>query len=155
MKGGTMTKEGHPMLIAVSLTPDDNDTLRVDCPDLPEVHSFGDTKEEALEYASDAILVALQGRIRDRMEIPAFRRPRKGERFVELGSRVAGKLAVYRAMRSRGWRKADLARAMKVPPSDVDRLLNLRFRTSHEALDEALAALGLAAEIKVRSVEAA
>ncbi|MGD9539021.1 MAG: type II toxin-antitoxin system HicB family antitoxin [Alphaproteobacteria bacterium] len=143
------------MLIAVSLTPDDNDTVRVSCPDLPEVHTFGETEAEALEHAGEAVLLALQGRILDRMEVPAFRRPRKGERFVELGSRVAAKLAVYRAMRARGWRKADLARAMKAPPSDIDRLLNLRFRTSHEALDGALAALGLAAEIKVRSVEAA
>ena len=142
------------MLIYVSLTPDDNDTVRVSCSDLPEVHTFGETEKEALDHAREVVLLAIQARILERRDVPVFR-PRKGAHVVDLGSRVAAKLAVYRAMRARGWRKADLARAMKAPPSDIDRLLSLRFRTSHEALDRALAALGLAAEIKVRSVEAA
>ena len=137
------------MLIEVTLTPDDNDTLLVTCPDLPEVTSFGETETEALKRAHEAVLTAIQGRILDRMELPAFRHPRKGAHAVDLGSRVASKVAIYRAMRARNWRKADLARAMKVPASDIDRLLRLSHRTSHEAIDAALAAQGLGSELKV------
>jgi antitoxin HicB len=137
------------MLVAVSLTADDNDTILATCPALPEVTSFGETEAEALESVWDGILFALQIRIGNREDIPVFRKPKKGQPAVDLGSRVAAKIEVYRAMRARAWRKADLARAMKESPSDIDRLLNLRWRTSHDALDRALAALGLAAEIKV------
>lgn len=137
------------MLVAVSLTPDDNDTLLATCPELPEVTSFGETEAKALDSVRDGILFAIQIRISNREDVPVFRRPRKGQRAVDLGSRVAAKVAVYRAMRAKAWRKADLARAMKVPPSEIDRLLNLRYRTSHEALDDALAAQGLAAELRV------
>jgi len=137
------------MLITVALTPDDNDTVLATCPELPEVVSFGDTEAEALENVCEAVLVALQGRILDRMAVPAFRKPKKGQPYVDLGSRVAAKLAIYRAMRAKRWRKADLARAMKVPASDIDRLLDLNYRTGHEMLDAALAAQGLKQEIRV------
>ena len=37
------------------LTPDDNDTILVTLPDFPEAVTFGDTKEDALVNAEDAI----------------------------------------------------------------------------------------------------
>src|ERR1700732_2083879 len=35
----------------ITLTPDDNGTLLVSCPDLPEVVTFGEDREEALQRA--------------------------------------------------------------------------------------------------------
>lgn len=141
--------EAVVVLIAVTLTPDDNDTLLATCPEIPEVASFGETEAEALEKVREAILFALDIRIRKREAVPDFRRPRKGFPAVELGSRVAMKLSVYQAMRHAKWRKADLARAMNVLPSDIDRLLNLRYNTGLDQLDAALAAQGLVADVRV------
>jgi antitoxin HicB len=60
------------------------------------------------------------------------------------------KLAVYRAMRERGWRKADMARATGMNPRQVDRLLDLRHRSTVAQLDQALAACGRQADIELR-----
>jgi len=57
------------------------------------------------------------------------------------------KLAVYNAMRQRGWRKADLARATGMDPRQVDRLLDLRHRSTVAQLEQALAACGRHAEV--------
>jgi len=48
----------------VKLTPDDNGTILVTAPDLPEVSTFGEDTADALRRAADAIATALQGRIR-------------------------------------------------------------------------------------------
>jgi antitoxin HicB len=47
----------------VKLTPDDNGTILVTSPDLPEVSTFGEDVPDALVRAADAIATALQGRI--------------------------------------------------------------------------------------------
>ena len=57
----------------VKLTPDDNGTILVTAPDLPEVSTFGADKADALVRAADAIATALKGRIRAREAIPALR----------------------------------------------------------------------------------
>jgi antitoxin HicB len=46
---------------AVELTPDDNGTLLVTVPDLPEAITFGEDREQALARAVDAIESALMG----------------------------------------------------------------------------------------------
>ena len=43
------------MIYPVVLTPDDNDTLLVTCPALPEVTTFGEDKADALRHAVDAL----------------------------------------------------------------------------------------------------
>ena len=54
----------------VLLTPDDNGTLLVTCPDLPEVTTFGSDKADALRHARDAIEEAIAARIAGRADIP-------------------------------------------------------------------------------------
>jgi len=54
----------------VILTPDDNGTILVTCPDLLEVTTFGEDDEDALQRAADAIEEALAARIAHREDIP-------------------------------------------------------------------------------------
>ena len=56
----------YPLVIE----PDDNETLLVTCPDLPEVTTFGENEEDALRRADDAIEEALAARMA-RLEHPA------------------------------------------------------------------------------------
>jgi antitoxin HicB len=58
-------------MYALVLEPDDNGTLLVTCPDLPEVTTFGDDPEDALRRAADAIEEALASRIAGHEDIPA------------------------------------------------------------------------------------
>ena len=70
----------------VILTPDSNGTLLVTSPDFPELTSFGDTLEDALEWARGALLEAIAARINEGVPIPE---PSTGRHMVELPINVA------------------------------------------------------------------
>ncbi len=57
-------------MYTVILEPDDNGTLLVTCPDLPEVTTFGEDQEDALRRAGAAIEEALAARIAHGERIP-------------------------------------------------------------------------------------
>jgi antitoxin HicB len=141
---------GYP----AEITRDDNDTILVRLPDLPGAISFGATEEEALENAVDALETILSGLIADRRDIPSAGGA-AGRRTVAPTLLGSLKVAVYRAMRSRGWRKADLARALNLNPRQIDRLLDLRHRSTVAQLEQALTACGMRAEIGTRELRAA
>lgn len=135
----------------VELTPDDNDTFLVTFPDVPGAISCGDTEAEALENAVDALETYFAGLIGDRQDIPE---PTAGDGpAVSLSLLGTLKVAVYRAMRARKWRKADLARELNLNPRQIDRLLDLRHGSTVAQLEQALKACGQRAEVEVRELE--
>jgi antitoxin HicB len=136
----------------VKLTKDDNGTLLVTAPDLPEVATYGNDVAAALVHAADAIATALQGRITDRKEIPPPSPPKRGQRLVALPAIVAAKLALYRAMMETGTRKADLARKLGVHGPQVDRLLDLDHNSRLDQIEEAAGAIGREFHIELRAV---
>jgi antitoxin HicB len=132
----------------IVLTPDDNDTLLVTCPDLPEVTSFGDDEADALGRAVGALEEAIAARIARRDDVPAPSRP-AGAHLVALPTETALKVTLYQEMRAAGLRKADLARLLELHKPQVDRLLNLRHGTRLDQLDRAFAALGKRLDLRV------
>ncbi len=52
------------------LTPDDNGTFLATSPDFPELTTFGETRNEALAHAVDALHEAIAARTADHQEIP-------------------------------------------------------------------------------------
>jgi antitoxin HicB len=134
----------------VKLIQDDNDTIRVEAPDLPEVNTFGDDATEALVRAVDAIATALQGRISNRMNIPRPSTPKRGQRLVTLPAIVAAKLALYRTMMETKTRKADLARKLKVHPPQIDRLLDLDHDSRLDQIEKAARAMGHEMHIELK-----
>jgi|SRR3954465_10174457 len=138
----------------VLLTPDDNDTVMVTFPDFPEAATFGDDEAEALANAVDALETILSAYIADRKDIPDPS-PANGRVTVSLTLLGSLKLEVYRAMRARGWRKADLARAMGLNPRQIDRLLDLRHASTVAQLEQALTVCGRSLEVTARPLEAA
>lgn len=137
----------------VDLTPDDNDTVLVTCPDLPGVVTFGDDDDDALTRAVGAIEEMLAAMIADRDEIPAP--TYRGGHPVPLTTRTSLKATLYRAMRAKGWRKADLVRALHLHPPQVDRIFDLNHETRLDQLDAAFAALGMRIVAEVRMLNAA
>jgi len=138
----------------VEMTADDNDTFLVTFPDVPGAITYGETEAEALEHALDALETILSAMIANRKDIP-FPSPANGRPTVSPTLLGSLKLILYLAMRARGWRKADLARAMAIDPRLVDRLLDLRHRSTVAQLDQALRTCGQRYEVTMREAEAA
>jgi antitoxin HicB len=57
----------------VKLEHDSNGTILVSFPDVPEAHTFGDDRAEALARAVDAVETAFIGYMEDRRVIPSPR----------------------------------------------------------------------------------
>ncbi|MGF7005780.1 type II toxin-antitoxin system HicB family antitoxin [Aminobacter sp. BE322] len=135
----------------IELTPDDNDTFLVTCPQLPIVVTFGETEEEARRHAVDAIETALASMIDDNEDIPA---PDGGEpgTVVILPTLTALKLNLYWALRAEGFTRAELARRLGWNRESVDRLFRLDHNSRVEQIDAAFAALGRAVDVEVHAL---
>jgi antitoxin HicB len=142
-----MTRLTYPVV----LRPDDNDTFLVSFPDFPEAHTFGDTKEEALARAKDALATAIDAYIADRREIPAPSPIRSKHLTVTLPLLMGTKVALYSAMREKGVGKAELARRLDVHLPQVDRLLDVRHSSQLGQLESAFDAIGKRIEVVVFS----
>jgi antitoxin HicB len=133
----------------VEITPDDNDTVLVTFVDLPGA-TFGEDEGEALLRAVDALETALSVYIDKRLDLPPPS-PAEGRPTVAPSLLAVMKLEIYRAMRARGWRKSDLARALRIYPSQIDRLFNLQHATPVDFLEKALDACGSRFEVSQRA----
>ena len=125
----------------VILTPDDNDTLMVTFPDIPEAITYGETEAEALVWALDALETMLESYMDDKQRIP-YPSPADGRPVVVLPVVAAGKVVLYNTLLEAGKRKADLARLLNLSPTVVDRLLSLRHKSKIEQIETALAIFG-------------
>lgn len=137
------------MRYAVKLIPDDNDTIRVEAPDLPGVNAFGDDVGDALRHAVDAIESMMMLHIDDRKPIPPPRS--KGLHYVEIPALTVAKVSLYDAMLAQNLRKADLVRLLGWKPTQVDRLLDLRHASRLDQLEQAFRVLGKRLEIAVKN----
>ena len=88
---------------AVKLTPDKRDGgYVVTCRDFPEAITQGETIDEAMAEAADALDEAIAGRIDDQREIPVPSAAERGERVVSVPPSMALKAAVYLSVREAG-----------------------------------------------------
>lgn len=128
------------MRYPVTLTPDDG-AIVVTFPDVPEAISYGDTIDEALSRASDALMTIFDAFMKDRRDIPE---PSvgKGATSIELPSLEAVKIALYRTMRATGVNKSELARRLKWHLPQVDRVLDVHHGSQLDQIEAAFGALG-------------
>ena len=110
-------------------------------PDIRGAITGGDTWEESLFLADDAIIAALGIYIRRERDIPAPSRLKDGQVLITVPPLQCAKLDLYSAMRERGVSKSDLADALGVSESDVVDLLDLDFDSTAPQVDEALKAV--------------
>lgn len=128
---------------AVKLTPDKQDGgYVVTCRDLPEAITQGDSVENALAEAADAIEEAIAGRIDDGREIPEPSAKKRGERSVSVPPSMALKAAVYLAVRDAGISNSELARRLHLDEKEARRILDPHHPTKLPRIEAALAALG-------------
>ncbi len=162
----------------VILRPDDNGSILVTCPDLPEVTTFGEDEDDAMHRAADAIEEALAARITRREDIPppsvpapaeifhSFPRfesglvglmtepsPREsGRRLVRLPPLTSAKVELYRVAGAQRVSKTELARRLGWHGPQVDRLFDLNHRSTIEHIDQALRVIGKRLTVGVEDV---
>lgn len=125
------------------LTPDKKDGgFVVTFRDIPEAHTQGDTEEEALSMASDALLTAMDFYFEDKRRIPEPSAPGKGELLVGLPPSVSVKVLLLNEMIAKDVRPIDLAAKLGTTKQEVNRLLDLHHTTKIDRVAEALVALG-------------
>jgi antitoxin HicB len=112
-------------------------------PDFEYGVTQGKDAAEAMEMATDLLSCLIQGRIDEGLDLPAAK-VRRGRRFrlVILPTLQAAKVELYGHFRSSGTRKADLARRLGIPKSNVERLFDLEHASRLNLIDAAFRALG-------------
>jgi len=117
--------------------------------DVPEAITEGDTRDEALLRAEDALESALAMYIAAKEPLPASSELGAGERMVALSALGMAKTALYDAMREQSVGRAELARRLRWHLPQVSRVLDLRHASRMEHVEAALAALGLRLIVEV------
>ena len=126
---------------------DDEGTILATSPDFPELTTFGDDRDEALERAIDALEEAIAARIHTAQEVPP---PSRGRNRATLPTLTAIKVILYQGMRDQGIGKAELARRLGWHLPQVDRVLDVRHRSRLDRMDAALRAIGRQLEVSAR-----
>ncbi len=144
-----MSNEDTRMLsYPISLTPDDNGTLLVTFPDVPEAITVGNDEEDAKIQALDALEAALEIYFAEKRSIPMPSKAKRGQPVVTLPALVTAKVLLAEEMLRQNVRKAELARRLSVNQVQVDRLLNFSHSSKIELVESAFAVLGKRLDVR-------
>ena len=112
----------------------------VSFPDIPEALTQGDTREEALAMAQDALITAFEFYFEDNQAIPMPSEV-SGD-FVEVPLSVASKVLLLNAFVESGLTRVELAERGGIKKQEVNRLIDLQHATKIDAIQRAMNALG-------------
>lgn len=110
--------------------------------DIPEAISQGDSYEEAVEMAEDALATAMEFYFEDNRPVPLPSQALDGEVMVELPLSVWSKVLLLNELLSQHVSQAELAKRMGIKPQQVTRIVNLEHTTKIDTLVQAFKALG-------------
>jgi antitoxin HicB len=97
-------------------------------PDIPEAITQGESEEEAMKAAKDALGTALDFYFEAGRIVPSPSAPRRGYRYVELPVSLAAKVL--------------LLNEMHTTPQEINLLTNVRHTSKIDGIAEAMKALG-------------
>ena len=123
------------------LEPQEDGSILVSFPDVPEALTEGETRDAALEQAQDCLVAALGGYVKARLAIPRPS-PADGRTVIALPALAAAKVALYVAMRADGVSNAALAIRLGLSEGAVRRLIDFDHRSHIGQIETALHALG-------------
>jgi antitoxin HicB len=118
-------------------------------PDFPEAITQGDTKEDALLQAADALETALDFYFEERRKIPLPSLAKRNQPVVDLPVSTTAKVLLLNEMIVQSIRPVDLARRMNTSPQEINRLTNIRHSTRIDGIERALKAMGKRLEVRV------
>lgn len=135
------------MRYPVNLTACKEGGFSVTFPDIPEAITQGDTREEALKMALDALVTAFEFYFEDNEAIPAPS-PVTAD-FVEVPAAVVAKVLLLNQFAKSEMSQSELARRMHCPRQEVTRLFDLKHNTKINTVQKALFVLGQRLELSV------
>lgn len=149
------------MIYPLHTVPDDNGTILITCPVLPEVTTFAETEDDIERNAADAIEEAIAARIHDGRPVPepqstAKADPRR-DKWVHLPLMTALKVELYLALRNSPHirTRAELARRMNKPREQIDRLFRLDHASRTDQIESAFKALDIDIDVRLAPAAAA
>lgn len=129
-----------------SLTPDNNGTVLVEFPDIPEAAAVGNDELDAQSQAYEGLGAALQMYIDARRPIP-LPSSTEGKGCVTLPALVTAKVLLSNEMVRQGVRKSEMARLLGGHTPQVDRLLDLGHGSKLDQIEAATKQLGKQLEV--------
>jgi len=134
----------------ITLTPDAKDGgFVVTFVDIPEAITQGDSQQQALEAAKDALESALDFYFEDKRAVPPPSKAKRGQHVVELAASLSAKVLLLNEMVTQNVRPAELARRLNTTPQEVNRLTNVKHTTRIDGIAAALQALGKHLDMRV------
>ena len=138
------------MLVYPAIFTQDENTIMVTFPDIPEAITCGQDLEDAVFMANDVLQFALDKiYFEDMRAIPMPSPVKEGQIAISLDETASMKVMLHNEMVKQHVIKAELARRMNIAPQHIKRLLNPKVPTKLTTLSEAFAALGKRLEIRV------
>ena len=129
----------------------DGGKILVTFPDVDEALSQGDSEQNALEMAEDALVTMFAYYIRHGLPVPHPSSPKgKKYRMIELPAMVSLKVELYMTFLASGIKKTELARRLGIPKTTVDRLFDFKNHTRLDQIEAAFRALGKRVSIDIR-----
>ena len=116
--------------------------------DIPEAITQGETKEEAMLMAAEALETALDFYFEESRVVPEPSRVKRGHEVVELPASISAKVLLLNEMLRQKVRPAELARRLKTTPQEVNRLTNIRHKSRIDGIASAMKALGKRLELR-------
>jgi len=123
------------------LEKDDNETWLVTFPDYEDAVTFGDTREEALTHAVDALETVIISRMKHKMDIPTPTAAR-GRPLVSIPPLTAAKALLYKELREQNVSIRQLAQKLHCEYPVAHRLLDVSRKTQVDEIAKAFQALG-------------
>ena len=134
----------------VILTADKEDGgFVVTFPDIPEAITQGETVEEALAMAAEALETAMDFYFDSKRAVPMPSVAKRRQHVVALPLSVSAKILLLNEMIQQQVRPAELARRLHTTPQEVNRLMNLHHTTKIDGIAGAMKVLGKTLEIRV------
>lgn len=128
----------------------DGDTWMASFPDVPEALTNGDTREEALAEALDALVTAFEFYFEDSRPVPLPSTPATGQDVVSVPPSQWAKVLLLNAMCESGVSQAELGRRLGMARQNVQRLIDLHHVTKLDQLVAAVAATGRRLDLVLR-----
>lgn len=132
----------------VTLTPDETGFV-VTFADIPEAITQGDTREQALTMAADALATAMEFYFEDRRPVPLPSSLAPEQDVVDLPASLSAKVLLLNEMLAQGVTQSELARRLRTRPQDVQRIVDLGHTTKIDTIEAAFRALGKRLELRV------
>lgn len=128
------------LLYDAELLPDPDGGVLVTFPDVPDAITHGETKEAALENASEALGMALRGYLADDEPLPQAKH--RSDIKVAVDPADAIKIAVIDRFRTLDISKSELARRLGKTEGEARRILDPDYPSKIGVMQEALKAMG-------------